>query len=298
MASGSAGGVTLAQRRAWIRVRPPKLYCLCNTVMPCHRGRIGGPRRQIADCIVPLSVYAVPRLKSFRKADPVTGQTMRSDPTDSAFDAMQMRRNMVASQLRPSDVSDPVVIAAMSVVPRETFVPEEYRSTAYMDRAIPLGGGRYLNPPLATGLLLTRADISARDKVLLIGAGTGYTAALLSGIAESVVALDEDAALLGHARTALAGQSNVTVVKGPLAEGHPGQAPYDLIVIEGAAEHIPDALAAQLADDGRLVAGTVENGVTRLAIGRKGGGSLVLTDFADGDIAPLAAFAKPKTYSF
>lgn len=208
------------------------------------------------------------------------------------------RRHMIESQLRPSDVSDPVVIAAMAVTRREDFVPAAQKPLAYIDRAVPLDGGRVLNPALSTGLLLTRAELSGSEKVLLIGAGTGYTAALLAGIVAKIVAVEDNRALVEHARAALAGMANVTVVESALEQGHAAEAPYDLIIIDGAVQQVPDAIIAQLADGGRLLAGMDENGVSRLASGRRHGDAFALVPFADTDIAPLAAFARPKSYSF
>lgn len=208
------------------------------------------------------------------------------------------RRHMIESQLRPSDVSDPVVIAAMAVTRREDFVPAAQRALAYMDRAVPLLEGRVLNPALSTGLLLTRAELSSDDKVLLVGAGTGYAAALLAGIVAQVVAVENNSTLVEHARGALANMANVTLVESALDQGCPDHAPYDLIIVDGAVQQIPDALIAQLADGGRLLAGMDEDGVSRLALGRRQGASFGLVPFADTDIATLAAFVRPKSYSF
>ena len=208
------------------------------------------------------------------------------------------RRHMIESQLRPSDVSDPVVIAAMAVTRREDFVPAAQQHLAYIDRAVPLSGGRVLNPALSSGLLLTRAELSGNEKVLLIGAGTGYLAALLAGIVARVVAVEDNRALVEHASAALGGMANVSVIESDLTQGHAGDAPYDLIIIDGAVQQVPDSLVAQLAEGGRLLAGVDEAGVSRLALGRRQGGAFALIPFADTDIAPLAAFARPKSYSF
>jgi protein-L-isoaspartate(D-aspartate) O-methyltransferase len=213
--------------------------------------------------------------------------------TDQSFEAM--RRAMVESQLRTTGVNDPRVIAAMSAVPRERFVPEERRALAYMDRPVALGGGRELNLPEATGLLLTAAQVTRRDRVLLVGAATGYTAALLQQLAGIVVALEEDARLAGVARGLL---QNVEIVEGPLNQGWSAAAPYDLIFIDGATEQVPDALIDQLAEDGRLAAAIRENGATRLGLGRKAGTGFGMDLFADCEASPLPGFAKPKTFVF
>ncbi|MEO1046630.1 MAG: protein-L-isoaspartate O-methyltransferase [Pseudomonadota bacterium] len=218
----------------------------------------------------------------------------------AATDFHDARRAMVDSQLRPNDVNDPVVIGVMAVTPRENFVAEERRTAAYIDRAIPLGDGRVLNPPLASGLMLTRANIQSSDNVLIVGANTGYMAALLAPIVNSVVALENDdtlfAMLTGNIGTT--DSSNVTTVQGPLDKGYPKAGPYSLIIIDGAVETIPVPLARQLKDDGRLLCGLAEDGVTRLAIGRKVKDNISLADFADADIAPLGAFARPAEYVF
>lgn len=158
------------------------------------------------------------------------------------------RRHMIESQLRPSDVSDPVVIAAMAVTRREDFVPAAQQHLAYIDRAVPLSGGRVLNPALSSGLLLTRAELSGNEKVLLIGAGTGYLAALLAGIVARVVAVEDNRALVEHASAALGGMANVSVIESDLTQGHAADAPYDLIIIDGAVQQVPDLLVAQLAE--------------------------------------------------
>ena len=160
--------------------------------------------------------------------------------------AADMRAAMIDSQLRTNDVIDPAVVAAMGSVAREAHVPAALASVAYMDRAIALGHGRALNAPLVTGRLLVAADIRPGQRVLLIGAATGYTAALLAALGASVVAVEEQADLLAAARAATDNPA-IRWVEGPLAAGAPGEAPVDRIMIDGAIEQLPDALAAQRA---------------------------------------------------
>lgn len=209
-----------------------------------------------------------------------------------------MRHAMVASQLRTNAVSDARVVEAMARVPREAFVPAEVRAIAYRDTLLPLAGGRRHNSPLATGRLITEAQIGPRDHVLLVGAAGGYAAALLGELAGSVVALEEEPALVAHARGALAGHARVSLVEGPLAQGWAAAAPYDVLVIDGAVEHLPEALVAQLKPGGRAVAGIVDRGVTRLARGRRSEGGFGLVDFADIECARLPGFARPKVFQF
>lgn len=219
---------------------------------------------------------------------------MQITPADYA----DMRHAMVASQLRTNAVNDPRVVAAMARVPRELFVPDEARALAYRDTAVPLGAGRWTNGPVATGRLLTEAYLRADDRVLLIGAARGYAAAVLAELVASVVAVECDARLAGTAREALAGSSNVIVIEGPLAAGASADAPYDVLVIDGAVERVPDSLIVQLAPDARVVTGLVDRGVTRLAAGRRSAGGFGLADFADVECVVLPGFAAPSGFRF
>lgn len=218
--------------------------------------------------------------------------------TIDTADFTRMREAMVASQLRTNAVSDPRVVAAMARVPREEFLPEAQRRLAYRDTAVPIAHGRAANVPIATGKLVTRAEVRATDRVLLIGAAGGYTAAVLAELAGGVVAVESDPALIAIARPALAAYANVELVEGELAAGWPGQAPYDLLVVDGAVEHLPQALIDQVAVGGRVVAGIADRGVTRLASGVRTAGGFGLTTFADIDCVALPGFARPKAFTF
>ncbi len=220
-----------------------------------------------------------------------------TDVTDPAHFAA-MRHAMVASQLRTSGVNDPRVVEVMAQVPRERFVPAEQARFAYGDTGVPLPGGRRLNPPLATGRLLTAAELMPTDHVLLVGAAGGYTAAVLAKLAASVVAVEPDPTLAADARAALAGEPAVTVIEGPLEAGAADHGPYDVLVIDGAVEAVPETLAEQVAPGGRIVSGIVDRGVTRLAAGRRSAGGFRLVDFLDIDCAVLPGFARPKSFSF
>jgi protein-L-isoaspartate(D-aspartate) O-methyltransferase len=214
--------------------------------------------------------------------------------TEQTFD--QMRRAMVASQLRTTGVNDPAVVAAMSAVARERFVPAERRAVAYADAAVPLGEGRALNPPMVLGRLLTEAHLDGAEKALVIGAGTGYAAAVLARLVETVTALEESPALAAEARAALAG-TGVTLVEGPLAQGHAAGAPYDFVLIDGAVEQVPQAILDQ-AENGEIAFALNDAGVTRLAIGRVAGGALGTTIIADAAAAILPGFGTPRGFSF
>lgn len=202
-----------------------------------------------------------------------------------------MRTAMVESQLRTSDVDDQRVIAAMAKVPREAYVPAERRSMAYVDRPIPLAGGRALNPPLVTGRLLTEAQIAPGDKVLLIGAATGYAAALLVDMGAVVTAVEEEGVL----EIAVPG---ITVVRGALNAGAADGAPYDVLFIDGAVEEVPATLVQQLAEDARVVTGVADRSVTRLSSGRVVAGALGLNSLVDIEMVVLPGFGAPKAFVF
>ncbi|MCX8475388.1 MAG: protein-L-isoaspartate O-methyltransferase [Sphingomonas sp.] len=209
-----------------------------------------------------------------------------------------MRHAMVASQLRTNAVNDPRVVEAMARTPRENFLPAEQKGLAYRDTLLPLPGGRRHNSPLATGRLLTEAHVRPEDHVLLIGAAGGYAAALLAQLAGSVVALEQEEALVALARTALAGEAKVELVQGQLDAGWAAGAPYDLLIVDGAVEQLPDALIAQVKPGGRVLTGVVDRGVTRLAAGRRTEGGFGLLDFLDVECTQLPGFRRLRTFTF
>lgn len=166
------------------------------------------------------------------------------------------RLNMVESQVRPNKVTDARLLGALLDVPRELFVPDRLRGVAYVDEDVPVGGGRYLMEPMVFARLLQTAQIGPTDAVLDVGAATGYAAAIIAKLAARVVALESDADLARAAEASLRrlGVANAKVVVGSLAAGWPGDAPYDVIVFDGAVERIPPRVIDQLADGGRLLA--------------------------------------------
>jgi protein-L-isoaspartate(D-aspartate) O-methyltransferase len=212
-----------------------------------------------------------------------------------SLDFGAMRAAMVASQLRTNGVTDLALLDSLGRVPREAFVPVERRAAAYIDRAVPLGGGRALNPPMTTALLLNAADIAPCDNVLIVGAATGYALALVAGAGARTTGVESDPAL---AAQAMANVPDARLVEGPLETGAAAYAPYDAIVIDGAVEFVPGALIAQLAPDGRLTTVVSENGVTRLAVGRRGGSGFALSSFADAEAVSLPGFARPRVFMF
>ena len=169
------------------------------------------------------------------------------------------RRNMVDSQVRPNGITDSRIIDAMLVVARENFLADGQSKLAYMEGDIALSRSRALMSAMAFARLLQAAEIRPEDRVLVIGAGSGYGTAVVRHMAAEVVALESDEELLRHARVSLDGDSRIQLVQGELAAGHAARAPYNVILIEGGVGAVPDKLFAQLAEGGRLVA-VVDNG--------------------------------------
>ena len=171
------------------------------------------------------------------------------------MDFAAARRRMVSSQVRTNEVTDPLVISAISAVPREKFVPAASRGFAYIDEDLPLGKGRFVMEPMLVARLLQLAEVQSTDAALVVGAATGYCAAVLAHMARSVVALESDGELTEQAARAIAelALKNVSVVMGELKAGWSARGPYDVILIGGSVVSVPDTLKAQLADGGRLV---------------------------------------------
>ncbi|MCL9982145.1 MAG: protein-L-isoaspartate O-methyltransferase [Erythrobacter sp.] len=194
-------------------------------------------------------------------------------------DTSTARRAMIDSQLRTSGVNEEYVLARMIAVPREDFLPADKASVAYIDRAVSLGNasetGGHLAAPLFYGKLLTEAAPARADSVLVVEGGTGYLAELLRPLVSELATISAAEAATG-------------AVTGT----------FSLIVIDGAIEHLPEALEARLADQGRIVTGVVLRQVTRLASGRKVGGNVVLQPVEDLGIPVLHAFDTPKSWTF
>jgi len=194
----------------------------------------------------------------------------------TAIDNSAARRAMIDSQLRVSGVNHEAVLAAMSTVAREQFVPANARGHAYIDRAIPLDSAHALPAPLVHGKMLAEAAPQAGERVLVVSCGSNYLPALVEAMGASV-------------EVASAAEA---------AAGKPGSVGFNLLLIDGAVEHLPASLVAALAEGGRVVTGLVQRGVTSLARGTKAGGALQLAPLADIGIPVLAEFAAPKSWSF
>jgi protein-L-isoaspartate(D-aspartate) O-methyltransferase len=211
------------------------------------------------------------------------------------------RINMVETQVRTNDVTDPRIQAAMAAVERERFVPASRRATAYADMAIEIAPGRFLLDPRTFAKLLQLLNLRATDTVLDVACGTGYSSAVIARIAKSVIALEQDADLVRIASDALpsSGAPNATVVQGGLTEGFRGRAPYDAIFISGAVETVPETLLDQLSTDGgRLVAILRQGNQGRAHLFvRDRGGVGSRADF-DATVPVLAGFRKVVGFVF
>ncbi|HEX4410456.1 MAG TPA: protein-L-isoaspartate O-methyltransferase [Xanthobacteraceae bacterium] len=220
---------------------------------------------------------------------------------DTAIDdAAAARRMMVDCQIRTADVTNPDVLESMLAVPRELFVPPQRAGQAYSDYAITLGEGRALLTPMVLAKLIQSALVGSTDHVLDVGCGTGYAAAVLARIAGSVVALEENSSLARDAQAALAkaGAANVTVVTGPLASGWAASAPYDVILLDGATEIVPEALGAQLKPGGRLTCVFGGGPTGKAMIYRLIEGRLVGRQVFDAAAPVLPGYVAPKTFVF
>jgi protein-L-isoaspartate(D-aspartate) O-methyltransferase len=186
------------------------------------------------------------------------------------------RRAMIDSQLRTSGVNEPFVLARMSAVPREDFVPAASRKTAYIDRAIPLENGRRLAAPLFYGMMLAEAQPQLADTALVVDSGSGYLPELLRPLVGSVDVITPEEALTScRKRTA-----------------------YSLLLVDGAVEELPDSLTKRIADGGRVLTGLASKGVTRLAVGRKTAGGVALLPLAELGIPRLSEFDRAAGWSF
>jgi protein-L-isoaspartate(D-aspartate) O-methyltransferase len=203
------------------------------------------------------------------------------------------RLAMVESQLRPQGVTDPAVLDAMGAIAREKFLPPETRPLAYVDRAVLMGDGRFLAAPAVLGSLLTQMMPVRGQHALIVGAGTGYSAAVLEAMGLRVTALESSSELSGVAR-----EHGLDIVEGALDSGWKKAAPYDQFLIDGAVEFIPDVIVEQLANGGRLGTALADRGITRLVVGRKVGGAFGYLSLSDAGVPALPGFTRPKAFTF
>jgi protein-L-isoaspartate(D-aspartate) O-methyltransferase len=217
------------------------------------------------------------------------------------FDFAQARQNMVDGQLRPNRVTNPALLQAVGEIPRERFLPPDLQRVAYIDDDIPLANGRSMLEPLVVCRLIQAADPKPTDVALEIGCGTGYSCALLSRLTSTVFGIDSDAGLVQQASANLAalGVDNVVVSARPMEAGWAEHKPFDVIVMGGAIEVMPQAVLDQLAEGGRLVAvvtGGMPMGTARLY--QKIGGVMSSRPLFDAGSRLLPGFAKPQQFVF
>jgi protein-L-isoaspartate(D-aspartate) O-methyltransferase len=209
-------------------------------------------------------------------------------------DYAQARRMMVDGQVRTADVTDLRIIAALLEVPRERFAPGR-EAIAYLDVDLPVPGGRALLKPMVFAKLLQAAEVGPDDMVLDVGCATGYSAAVLARLAGHVVTLDDDTQA---AQAMLVGATNVSVVSGALNAGWEKEAPYDVIMMEGAVEVVPGTLFSQLRDGGRLLAVVGAMPMGKATIYRASGGHVTAQPLFDAAAPALPGFAKPPAFVF
>jgi protein-L-isoaspartate(D-aspartate) O-methyltransferase len=216
------------------------------------------------------------------------------------FDSASARRMMVDGQVRTADVHNPDLLTAMLTIPRERFVPPALAEQAYIDSDIEVAPGRVLLKPMVFAKLIEAADVRAGDHVLDVGCGFGYSSAVLWRLTGSVVPLEDDAALASQAKAALAavGASAVVVATGPLTAGWPGAAPYDLILLNGATEIVPDGFVTQLKPGGRLACIFQPGPAAKAMIYRVAEGHLVGRPAFDAAAPVLPGFVAPPAFVF
>jgi protein-L-isoaspartate(D-aspartate) O-methyltransferase len=220
------------------------------------------------------------------------------------LDLALARRMMVDGQIRPNDITDLRLIAAFLDVAREHFLPAQQAELAYLELDMPVGGGRpprVLLKPMVLAKLMQAAEISADDQVLDVGAATGYSSALLARLAGAVVSLEEDTAL-SHAAAEIgrteSSAKTITFVNGSLVDGWAARAPYDVIVMNGATEIVPDRLCQQLKDKGRLVCILGAGPGSKAMLYRKDGNDISARPLFDATAPLLPGFAKVPAFAF
>ncbi len=212
------------------------------------------------------------------------------------------RRNMVDSQILPNRVTDENVVDAMSAMPREVFLPTARQALAYADETVLIEDGRHLMQPMVLARLLDIAEIGPKDVAMAVGCATGYGVAVLARLVDTVIAVESDASMRAKAERNLAqlGIDNVAVVDGKLPEGYPKDAPYDLIYLDGAVPEVPESIANQLSDGGRLVCVVMQPGkpVGRGVIVTRFGNAISVREVFDAVEPLLPGFEKETAFSF
>ena len=209
------------------------------------------------------------------------------------------RTTMVDTQIRPSDVTKFPIIDAMLTIRREEFVPDSLREAAYVGEDLDLGQGRVMLEPRTLAKMLDALDLQRDALVLDLGAGLGYSAAVIARLVEAVVAVESDADLAAEAQAILSreGADNVILQTGPLAEGAPQHGPYDALIIQGAVEVLPQALLDQVKDGGRIACIFMEGALGVVRIGHKMDGRISWRYAFNASAPVLAGFGKEPAFS-
>ncbi len=196
---------------------------------------------------------------------------------------------MVRWQLASRGIKDPAVLEAMGSVPRHLFVPPEYVNEAYADAPLPIGGSQTISQPYMVAWMTELLALTGSEKVLEVGTGSGYQAAILSLLAGRVISMERSGELAAEARERLArlGYSNVEVIEGDGSQGYPEQAPYDDIIVTAGAPEIPQPLLDQLADGGRLVIPVGPSSMQMLVLARRESDRIIKQDMGSCAFVPL-----------
>ncbi|SMX42606.1 protein-L-isoaspartate O-methyltransferase family protein [Maliponia aquimaris] len=209
------------------------------------------------------------------------------------------RRMMVDTQVRPSDVTEFPIIDAMLTIPREAFVPRDRIEAAYVSGDVELGGGRVLLDPRLFAKMLDALNLTNNDLVLDVGAGLGYSSAVIARIAEAVVSVEEDEAMVAEAQALLSEHhaDNVMQHTGPLTAGAAEHGPYDAIIIEGGVEVLPETLEAQLKEGGRIAVIFMEKALGTVRIGHKLDGRITWRSAFNGTAPVISGFEKEAEFA-
>ena len=217
------------------------------------------------------------------------------------MDYAAARQHMIDSQIKTNKGTDPSVIQALAAVPREAFVADAQKKLAYIDRPVAIGAGRRMTEPMVLARLLQVAQLKLSDAVRVVGAGTGYSAAILARLVKKVVALESSPELAERAKAIIAGMGigNINVVTGDLTAGRAGDGPYDFILVDGAAEVVHEALTGQLEDRGRLEVVIKDQGVVgRGTVFTRADGVVSQRAIFDADAEVLPGITRPQRFEF
>jgi len=218
----------------------------------------------------------------------------------NALNVELARLNMVESQVRTWDVTDPRVLELVARAPREDYVPAQYRSLAFVDMALPLGHGQVMMAPKLEARLLQALEIGPRDKILEVGTGSGFMTSLLAALGAHVVSVEifSDFSQEAGRKLEAHGVKNVTLEVGDAAAGWARSAPYDAILITGSLPVLPESFASSLAPNGRMIATVGQSPAMEVKLIRRADGTLRETSLFETDLPPLLNARAPSAFRF